>query len=97
MQRERIEIRGILSLGTLLRVSAISGFAIGMMFGVFSGVVSYMVNGNFLDLMLIVAVAPFIVSVALTLVTLMGHPLYGALARMRVLDLDKISYETSTN
>ena len=97
MQRERNEIRGILSLGTLLRVSAVSGFAIGIMFGVFTGIVSYMVNGNFLDLLLIVAVAPFIVSASLTLVTLMGHPLYGALARMRILGLDKISYETSTN
>jgi len=95
MRRERKDVRGILSLGTLLRVSAISGFAIGIMFGVFSGVVSYMVNGNFLDLMLIVAVAPFIVAMFLTLVTLMGHPLYGALGRMRLLGLDKISYETS--
>ena len=54
MQRERKEVRGILSLGTLFRVSAISGFAIGVMFGVFAGVVSYLVNRNFLDLMLII-------------------------------------------
>ena len=96
MQRERKEVKGILSLGTLLRVSAISGFAIGVMFGVFAGVVSYLVNGNLLDLILIVAVAPFIVSVLLTLVTLMGHPLYGALGRMGFVGLDKIRYETTS-
>lgn len=96
MQRERKEVTGILSLGTLLRVSAISGFAIGVMFGVFAGVVSYLVNGNFLDLMLIVAVAPFIVAVFLTFVTLMGHPLYGALGRMGILGLDKIRFETAS-
>ncbi len=93
MKRERKEVNGILSLGTLLRVSVLSGFCIGVMFGVFSGVVSYLVNGNFLDLVLIVSVAPLVVALLLGLVTLIGHPLYRALGRLRVLGADKFSYE----
>jgi hypothetical protein len=97
MKQEVREVRGILSLGTLLRVSAISGFAIGVMFGVFAGVVSFMARGNIGDLILFVVMAPPVSALFLTLVTLVGHPLYAALTRARMGGLDKIVYEVSSS
>lgn len=97
MQRERKQVRGILSLGTLLRVSLVSGLAIGLMFGVFAGVVSAMVRGGVTDLILFVAVGPPATALALMLVTLIGHPLYTALSRLGVPGLDKVVYEVSGN
>ena len=37
MKCERKEIRGVLTLGTLLRLSAVTGFVIGLKGGVFYG------------------------------------------------------------
>ncbi len=95
MQLVRKEVRGILSLGTLLRLSAVSGFAIGVMFGVFSGLVNYQMHGGLVDLMLIVLIAPPVTALFLTLVTLIGHPLYVVLGRARFPGLDKIAYDVS--
>ena len=81
MKREFREVRGVISLGTLLRVSAISGFAIGIMFGVFAGVVSFMARGNIGDLILYVIITPPVTAILLAFVTLIGHPLYAALTR----------------
>lgn len=95
MQQVRKEVRGILSLGTLLRLSAVSGFAIGLMFGVFSGIVNYLMHGGFVDLILIVVIAPPVISLLLTLVTLIGHPLYVVLGRAEFPGLDKIVYDAA--
>jgi hypothetical protein len=97
MQRERKQIRGILSLGTLLRVSLVSGLAMGLMFGVFAGVVSLMGRGSVIDLILFVAIGPPAIAVLLMLVTLIGHPLYAALGRLGIPGLDKLVYEVSGN
>ena len=96
MQRERTQVRGILSLGTLLRVSLVSGLAIGFMFGIFAGVVSIMARGSVMGMVLIVALGPPATALFLMLVTLIGHPLYAALARLGIRGLDKIAYEEST-
>ena len=93
MKRERKEVRGILSLGTLLRLSAVSGFAIGVMFGVFSGVVNYLLHGGAMDLVLFVVICPPVMAVFLAMVTLIGHPLYVVLSRAKVPGLDRIVYE----
>ncbi|UCH49292.1 MAG: hypothetical protein JSU95_05775 [Betaproteobacteria bacterium] len=82
-------------MGTMLRVSAISGFAIGVMFGVFAGVVSFMARGNIGDLILLVVITPPVTAFFLTFVMLIGHPLYAALTRARMGGLDKIVYEVS--
>ena len=95
MKRAVREIRGVLSLGTLLRVSTISGFAIGVMFGVFAGVVSFMARGNIGDLILYVIMTPPVTAILLAFVTLIGHPLYAALTRAGMAGLDKIVYEES--
>lgn len=95
MQGKRKEIRGSLTLPTLLRVSAVSGFAIGFMLGIFSGIVHFLVNGNFAALLMIFVAAPVGVALLLMLVTLMGHPLYTVLTRMQVLGVDRISVEIS--
>ena len=95
MKREVMEVRGVISLGTLLRVSAVSGFAIGVMFGVFAGVVSFMARGNIGDLILYVVITPPVTALVLSLVTLIGHPLYAALTRAGMAGLDKIVYERS--
>ncbi len=95
MKREVREVRGIISLGTLLRVSAISGFAIGVMFGVFAGVVSFMARANIGDLILFVVITPPVTALFLSFVTLIGHPLYTSLTRARMGGLDKIVYEES--
>lgn len=95
MQRERKQISGILSLGTLLRVSLVSGMAIGFMFGIFAGVVSVMARGSVMGLVLSVALGPPATALFLMLVTMVGHPLYAALARLGIRGLDKIAYETS--
>ncbi|UCD67657.1 MAG: hypothetical protein JSW48_12620 [Betaproteobacteria bacterium] len=97
MKREVREVRGIISLGTLLRVSVISGFAIGVMFGVFAGVVSFMARGNIGDLILYVVITPPVTALVLTFVTLIGHPLYAALTRAKMGGLDKIVYEVSAS
>ena len=95
MKGEVREVRGILSLGTLLRVSTIAGFAIGVMFGVFAGVVSFMARGNIGDLILYVIVTPPVTAIVLAFVTLVGHPLYATLTRARMAGFDKIVYEES--
>ena len=95
VKREVRQVRGIISLGTLLRVSAVSGFAIGVMFGVFAGVVSFMARGNIGDLILFVVVTPPVTAMVVTSVTLIGHPLYAVLTRARMGGLDKIVYEES--
>ena len=97
MQRERKQVRGILSLGTLLRVSLVSGLAIGLMFGVFAGVVSAMARGSIMNLVLFVAGGPPATALFLMLVTLVGHPLYTALNRLGIPGLDKVVYEVSGN
>jgi len=95
MQREHKQVTGILSLGTLLRVSLVSGLAIGLMFGVFAGVVNLMARGSFASLILSVLIGPPATAVFLMLVTLVGHPLYAALTRLGIRGLDKIVYEVS--
>ena len=97
MQRERKEVRGILSLGTLLRVSLISGLAIGVMFGIFAGVVSLMARGSIAGLVMSVVVGPPATALLLAMVTLIGHPLYAALNRAGVPGLDKVVYEVSSS
>lgn len=97
MQRELRQVRGILSLGTLLRVSLVSGLAIGLMFGIFAGVVSFMARGGVMSLVLFVAVGPPATAIFLMLVTLVGHPLYAALNRLGIPGLDKVVYEVSSN
>ena len=93
MARERTEIRGTLSLGTLVRISLVTGLAIGVMFGVFAGMVSFMASRQFLNLLIFVVVTPPAVALLLTLVTMIGHPLYSALNRAGVRGLDRIVYE----
>lgn len=95
MKGERNQTRGILSLGTLLRVNAVSGFAIGVMFGVFAGVVSFLVHRNALEMGLIVLIGPPMTAFVLSMITLVGHPLYTMLARTRFPGLEKITYEAS--
>ncbi len=95
MKGERNQARGILSLGTLLRVNAVSGFAIGVMFGVFAGVISFMVHGNLAELGLFVMIAPPVTAFTLSLITLVGHPLYAVLVRSRFPGLERIAYEAS--
>jgi hypothetical protein len=95
MAQERIQIRGNLSLGTLLRVNAVSGFAIGIMFGVFAGVVSFLVHRSVVELGFFVLIVPPATALTLSLITLIGHPLYTMLARSRFPGLDRISYEPS--
>ncbi|HUU72362.1 MAG TPA: hypothetical protein VMW70_07040 [Burkholderiales bacterium] len=95
MKRERNQIRGILSLGTLLRVNAVSGFAIGIMFGVFAGVVSFLVHRSLVEMGLFMLIAPPVTAISLSMITLVGHPLYTLLARARFPGLDGIFYEAS--
>lgn len=95
MKGERNQARGILSLGTLLRVNAVSGFAIGVMFGVFAGVISFMVHRNLAELGLLVVIVPPLTAVALSMITLVGHPLYTLLTRIRFPGLERITYEAS--
>ena len=95
MRGERNQARGILSLGTLLRVNAVSGFAIGVMFGVFAGVVSYMVRGNPVELGLVVVIVPPVTAFTLSMITLVGHPLYTLLVRSRFPGLERITFEAS--
>ncbi|NIO41714.1 MAG: hypothetical protein GTO41_16980 [Burkholderiales bacterium] len=95
MKRERKEVWGVLSLGTLLKVSAVSGLAIGLMCGVFAGVVSFMARGSLFNLLLFVVVTPPVTAVLLVLITIMGHPLYAALSRAGLPGLDKVVYEVS--
>ncbi len=95
MRGERKQTRGILSLGTLLRVNAVSGFAIGVMFGVFAGVVSFLVHRNLVEMGLFVVIVPPVTAFALTMITLIGHPLYTMLARTRFPGLERIAYEAS--
>ncbi len=95
MKGERIQARGVLSLGTLLRVNAVSGFAIGVMFGVFAGVVSFMVHRSLVELGLFVVIAPPVTAFTLSMITLVGHPLYTMLARTGFPGLERITYEAS--
>lgn len=97
MKGEGNQTRGILSLGTLLRVNAVSGFAIGVMFGVFAGVVSFLVHRNVLEMGLFVLTGPPLTALALSMITLVGHPLYTMLARARFPGLDRITYEASVD
>jgi len=95
MKGERNQARGILSLGTLLRVNAVSGFAIGLMFGVFAGVVSFLVHRSPVEMGLFVLILPPATAFSLSMITLVGHPLYTMLARTRFPGLERISYEAS--
>jgi len=95
MKRERKEIRGVLTLGTLLRLSAVAGFALGLMGGVFYGVVKYQLEGNFLELILAVSIAPFFNASLLGLVTMIAYPLYAILGRAGIFSVDKIIYEAT--
>ena len=93
MQRKRELVRGVLSLGTLIRISLVSGFAIGLMFGVFAGVVSFMASGSVTNLILLAVLVPPATALVLTMITLIGHPLYAALYRAGFPGLDKIGYD----
>ena len=93
MQRKRELVRGVLSLGTLIRISLVSGFAIGLMFGVFAGVVSFMASGSVTNLILLAVLVPPATALVLTMITLIGHPLYAALNRAGFPGLDKIGYD----
>ena len=95
MKREKKEIRGVLTLGTLLRLSAVAGFVLGLMGGVFYGVVKYQLEGNFVELFLAVAIAPFFNASLVGLITMIAYPLYVVLGRAGILGVDKISYEST--
>ena len=97
MKREVKEVRGVISMGTLLRVSAISGLAIGVIFGVFAGVVSFMARGDIGSLIMFSVVTPPVSAFVLVFVTLIGHPLYAALTRAKMGGLDRIVYEVSAS
>lgn len=93
MRSERREVKGVLSLGTLLRFSVVSGLAIGEMFGVFAGVSYFMAGGGAITLVSLVLLAPPATALLLALVTLIGHPLYVVLVRFGIPGLDRISFE----
>ena len=96
MLRERNQIRATLSLGTLLRVNAVSGFAIGIMFGVFAGVVSFLVHRSLFEMALFILIAPPVTALSLSMITLIGHPMYVMLTRARFPGLDLVSYEETS-
>ncbi|KPK34493.1 MAG: hypothetical protein AMJ66_03620 [Betaproteobacteria bacterium SG8_40] len=77
----------------MLRVNAVSGFAIGVMFGVFAGVVSFLVHRNPVEMGLFVVIAPPATAFLLSMITLVGHPLYALLARTGFSGLGRITYE----
>jgi len=95
MKRERKELRGVLALGTLLRLSAVAGFALGLIGGVFYGVVKYQLEGNLLELILAVLIAPFFNASLVGLITMIAYPLYVVLGRAAIFGVDRISYEPS--
>jgi len=95
MKRERKEIRGVLTLGTLLRLSAVAGFVIGLMGGVFYGGVRFQLNGNLLELILTVVIAPFFNASLVGLITMIAYPMYVVLGRAGLLGVDKVTYEAS--
>ena len=95
MKGEQNQTRGIVSLCTLLRVNAVSGFAIGVMFGVFAGVVSFLVHRSPVGMDLFVVILPPATAFSLSMITLVGHPLYTMLARNRFPGLERITYEAS--
>lgn len=95
MKRERKEIRGVLTLGTLLRLSAVAGFAIGMMGGVFYGGVKFQLEGNLLELILTVLIAPFFNASLAGLITMIAYPLYAVLGRAGLFGVDRVAYEVS--
>jgi hypothetical protein len=93
MKRERKEIRGVLTLGTLLRLSAVAGFVIGLMGGVFYGGVKFQLDGNLLELFLTVLIAPFFNASLVGLIAMIAYPLYVVLGRAGLFAVDKITYE----
>jgi len=95
MKRERKEIRGVLTLGTLLRLSAVAGFVIGLMGGVFYGGVRFQLNGNLLELILTVLIAPFFNASLVGLITMIAYPMYVVLGRAGLLGVDKVTYEVT--
>ena len=95
MKRERKEIRGVLTLGTLLRLSAVAGFVIGLMGGVFYGVVKFQLEGNLLELILTVMIALFFNASLIGLVTMIAYPLYVVLGRAGFFGVDRVTYEVS--
>lgn len=97
MTRKRSEIRGVLTLGTLLRLSAVGGFAVGLVGGVFYGVVKYLLEGNLLELILIILVAPPFNASLFGLLTLIAYPLYVVLGRAGIVSVDKLEYEATAS
>ena len=95
MKRERKEIRGALTLGTLLRLSAVAGFVIGLMGGVFYSVVMFQLEGNLLELILTVMIALFFNASLIGLVTMIAYPLYVVLGRAGFFGVDRVTYEVS--
>jgi len=65
------------------------------MFGVFAGVVSFLVHRSLVEMGLFMLIAPPVTAISLSMITLIGHPLYAMLARARFPGLDRISYEAS--
>ena len=94
MKRERKEIRGVLTLGALLRLSAAAGFVIGLMGGVFYGV-KFQLEGNLLELILTVMIALFFNASLIGLVTMIAYPLYVVLGRAGFFGVDRVTYEVS--
>ncbi len=97
MKRERKEIRGVLTLTTLLRLSAVAGFVIGLMGGVFYGVIKFQIEGNLLELLLMVLIAPFFNASLVGLVAMIAYPLYVVLGRAGFFGVDKITYEATVS
>ena len=95
MTRKRSEIRGVLTLGTVLRLSGVGGFAIGLVGGVFYGVVKYLLEGNLLELILTIVVAPPFNASLFGLIAMIAYPLYVVLGRAGIVSVDKLEYETS--
>jgi hypothetical protein len=93
MKRERKEIRGVLTLGTLLRLSGVAGFALGLMGGVFYGIVKFQLEGNLLEMILAVLIAPIFNAFFVGLITMIAYPLYVVLGRAGFFSVDRLIYE----
>ena len=80
-------------MGMQLKLSAVSGVAIGVIFGVFAATVNFMMHHSVPDSLMIATLAPVVVAVTLVFATLTGYPLYATLCRMGLPGLGRISYE----
>lgn len=94
MYQQPVEVRGTLSLGTVIRLGVVIGLAVGTFAGFIYGFEHYLLRHSIVGFLVIVAVAPLLNALFLAIVSLLGYPMYLILSRKKLLGLDKFSYVT---